>query len=174
MRRGERGIVAVVPYPHYKLDDVSLVGAAPPAPASRTIEVVGKLPGDHNPLMGWKFGADGFGFVENGRVYMYMTNDTQCYAPNPATGVSAGIDYGTINQITVISSDDLVNWTDHGEIQVAGSTGVAPFTGNSWAPGMAKKTVNGVDKYFLHSAGARASLPRRWAPRRPARRRTSC
>lgn len=141
----------------YKLDDVSLVGAAPPAPASRTIEVVGKLPGDHNPLMGWKFGADGFGFVENGRVYMYMTNDTQGYAPNPATGVSAGIDYGKINQITVISSDDLVNWTDHGEIQVAGSTGVAPFTGNSWAPGMAKKTVNGVDKYFLYYANGGGS-----------------
>ncbi|WP_219815173.1 MULTISPECIES: family 43 glycosylhydrolase [unclassified Rathayibacter] len=141
----------------YKLDDVSLVGAAPPAPASRTIEVVGKIPGDHNPLMGWKFGADGFGFVENGRVYMYMTNDTQGYAPNPATGVSAGIDYGKINQITVISSDDLVNWTDHGEIQVAGSTGVAPYTGNSWAPGMAKKTVNGVDKYFLYYANGGGS-----------------
>ncbi|WP_211286305.1 family 43 glycosylhydrolase [Rathayibacter tritici] len=141
----------------YTLDDVSLVGAAPPAPASRTIEVVGKLPGDHNPLIGWKFGADGFGFVENGRVYMYMTNDTQGYSPDPATGVSAGIDYGKINQITVISSDDLVNWTDHGEIQVAGSSGVAPFTGNSWAPGMAKKTVNGVEKYFLYYANGGGS-----------------
>ncbi|MBO0984974.1 family 43 glycosylhydrolase [Rathayibacter sp. SD072] len=141
----------------YKLDDVSLIGAAPPAPASRTIEVVGKQPGDHNPLIGWKFGADGFGFVENGRAYMYMTNDTQGYAPDPATGVSPAIDYGKINQITVISSDDLVNWTDHGEIQVAGSAGVAPFTGNSWAPGMAKKTVNGVDKYFLYYANGGGS-----------------
>ena len=52
----------------FKLDDVSVIGAAPPAPASKTIEVVGKLPGEHNPLIGHKFGADGFGFVHDGRV----------------------------------------------------------------------------------------------------------
>ena len=77
-------------------------------------------------MIGHKFGADGFGFVHDGRVYMYLTNDTQGYAPDPATGVSPGINYGDINQITVISSEDLVNWTDHGEIQVAGPNGVAP------------------------------------------------
>ncbi|MEU8388655.1 family 43 glycosylhydrolase [Micromonospora sp. NPDC048843] len=141
----------------FKLDDVSVVGAAPPAPASKTIEVVGKLPGEHNPLIGHKFGADGFGLVHDGRVYMYMTNDTQGYAPNPTTGVSPGINYGDINQITVISSEDLVNWTDHGEIQVAGPNGVAPFTANSWAPGITKKVVNGVEKFFLYYANGGGS-----------------
>ena len=47
----------------FKLDDVSVIGAPPPPPPSKTIEVVGKLPGEHNPLIGHKFGADGFGFV---------------------------------------------------------------------------------------------------------------
>ncbi|MFU8876299.1 family 43 glycosylhydrolase [Micromonospora sp. SL4-19] len=141
----------------FKLDDVSVVGAPPPPPPSKTIEVVGKLPGEHNPLIGHKFGADGFGFVHNGRVYMYMTNDTQGYAPDPATGISPAINYGNINQITLISSDDLVNWTDHGEIQVAGPNGAAPFTGNSWAPGMAKKVVNGKEKFFLYYANGGGS-----------------
>ncbi|MDG4832192.1 family 43 glycosylhydrolase [Solwaraspora sp. WMMD1047] len=141
----------------FTLDDVSVVGAAPPAPASKTIEVVGKLPGEHNPLIGHKFGADGFGFVHDGRVYMYLTNDTQGYAPDPVTGVSPGINYGDINQITVISSEDLVNWTDHGEIQVAGPDGVAPFTNNSWAPGMAKKVVDGEEKFFLYYANGGGS-----------------
>ncbi|MFB8227205.1 family 43 glycosylhydrolase [Cellulosimicrobium sp. NPDC055967] len=141
----------------FVLDDVSVVGAAPPGPPSKTIEVLGKLPGEHNPLISHKFGADGFGFVEDGRVYMYMTNDTQGYAPDPVTGVSPQINYGSINQITLISSEDLVNWTDHGEIQVAGPQGVAPFTNNSWAPGMAKKTVDGVDKYFLYYANGGGS-----------------
>ncbi|QIG39502.1 family 43 glycosylhydrolase [Microbacterium sp. 4R-513] len=141
----------------FTVDDVSLVGTPPPPPPSKTIEVVGKLPGEHNPLIGHKFGADGFGFVDNGRVYMYMTNDTQGYAPNPLTGISPSIDYGKINQVTLISSTDLVNWVDHGEIQVAGATGVAPFTNNSWAPGMAKKTVNGKDKYFLYYANGGGS-----------------
>ncbi|MET7392882.1 family 43 glycosylhydrolase [Dactylosporangium sp. NPDC005572] len=141
----------------FKLDDVSVVGAPPPPAPSKTIEVVGKLPGEHNPLIGHKFGADGFGFVHNGRVYMYMTNDTQGYAPDPVTGVSAAINYGSINQITLISSDDLVNWTDHGEIQVAGPTGAAPFTSNSWAPGMARKVVNGQEKFFLYYANGGGS-----------------
>ncbi|MER7443423.1 family 43 glycosylhydrolase [Micromonospora avicenniae] len=137
----------------FKVDDVALQEYTP----SKTIEVVGKLPGEHNPLIGHKFGADGFGFVHDGRVYLYMTNDTQGYAPNPSTGVSPGINYGDINQITVISSTDLVNWTDHGEIQVAGPNGVAPFTGNSWAPGMAKKVVNGQEKFFLYYANGGGS-----------------
>ncbi|GAB3841877.1 hypothetical protein GCM10029963_13920 [Micromonospora andamanensis] len=136
----------------FKLDGVSVVGAAPPPAPSKTIEVVGKLPGEHNPLIGHKFGADGFGFVHDGRVYLYLTNDTQGYAPNPSTGVSPGINYGDINQITVISTTDMVNWTDHGEVQVAGPNGVAPFTTNSWAPGMAKKVVDGQEKFFLYYA----------------------
>ncbi|WP_238006293.1 family 43 glycosylhydrolase [Dactylosporangium sp. AC04546] len=141
----------------FKLDDVSVTGAPPPPAPSKTIEVVGKLPGEHNPLIGHKFGADGFGFVHNGRVYLYMTNDTQGYAPDPVTGVSAAINYGSINQITLISSDDLVNWTDHGEIQVAGPAGAAPFTSNSWAPGMARKVVNGQEKFFLYYANGGGS-----------------
>ncbi|MGO1305924.1 MAG: hypothetical protein ACTMIH_00780, partial [Microbacterium gubbeenense] len=90
--------------------DASAAAASP----SKTIEIAGKKPGEHNPLLGHKFGADGFGFVDNGRVYMYMTNDTQGYAPDPDTGVSPQIDYGQITEITVISSIDMVNWTDHG------------------------------------------------------------
>jgi arabinoxylan arabinofuranohydrolase len=126
-------------------------------PTSKTIEVVGKIPGEHNPLISHKFGADGFAFVEDGRVYMYITNDTQSYAPDPVTGISPRIDYGNIRTITLISSDDLVNWTDHGEIKVAGPDGVAPFTNNSWAPGVAKKVVNGEEKYFLYYANGGSS-----------------
>lgn len=141
----------------FTVDELSLVGAPPPPPPSKTVEVVGKLPGEHNPLIGHKFGADGFGYAEDGRVYMYMTNDTQGYSPDPITGISPSINYGSISQVTLISSEDLVNWTDHGEIQVAGPQGVAPFTGNSWAPGFTKKVVNGVEKYFLYYANGGGS-----------------
>ncbi|GAB7192378.1 family 43 glycosylhydrolase [Kineococcus sp. NUM-3379] len=144
----------------FVVDDVSLEGveAPPPAPpASRTVEVVGKLPGDSNPLISHKFGADAFGMVDGDRVYLYMTNDTQGYAPDPVTGVSPQIDYGKINQITVISSEDLVNWTDHGEIQVAGPNGIAPYTNNSWAPGAVQKVVDGEEKTFLYYANGGGS-----------------
>ncbi|MGQ3254632.1 MAG: family 43 glycosylhydrolase [Microbacterium aurantiacum] len=144
----------------FVVDDISLVGAPPPPPPaapSKTIEVAGKLPGEHNPLIGHKFGADGYGFVHEGRVYMYMTNDTQGYAPNPSTGVSPQINYGNINQLTLISTTDMVNWVDHGEIQVAGQNGIAPFTNNSWAPGIEKKVVNGEEKFFLYYANGGGS-----------------
>ncbi|WP_432494988.1 carbohydrate-binding protein [Kineococcus gypseus] len=144
----------------FVVDDVSLEGVEPPPPpppASRTVEVVGKLPGDSNPLISHKFGADAFGMVDGDRVYLYMTNDTQGYAPDPATGVSPQIDYGDIDQITVISSEDLVNWTDHGEIQVAGPAGVAPYTNNSWAPGAVQRVVDGEEKTFLYYANGGGS-----------------
>jgi arabinoxylan arabinofuranohydrolase len=141
----------------FVVDDVSLIGTPPPPPPSKTVEVIGKVPGEHNPLIGHKFGADGFGYAEDGRVYMFMTNDTQGYAPDPVTGISPQINYGNINQITLISSEDLVNWTDHGEIQVAGPQGVAPFTSNSWAPGFAKRVVDGEEKYFLYYANGGGS-----------------
>ena len=161
LRRATRRRVAAIAATGAMLAAVTGVTTATaneePCPTSKTIEVVGKIPGEHNPLISHKFGADGFAFVEDGRVYMYMTNDTQSYAPDPVTGVSPRIDYGNIRTITVISSEDLVNWTDHGEIPVAGPAGVAPFTNNSWAPGMAKKVVNGEEKYFLYYANGGSS-----------------
>ncbi|MEO3808032.1 family 43 glycosylhydrolase [Sphaerisporangium sp. B11E5] len=131
----------------FKVDDVTLAEFVP----SRTIEVLGKNPGEGNPLISHKFGADGNAFVHDGRVYLYMTNDTQVYNPGP-NGISPTNTYGGINTITVISSDDLVNWVDHGEIPVAGPNGVAPYATQSWAPAMESKVVDGKEKFFLYFA----------------------
>lgn len=141
----------------FTVDDVSLVGAPPPPPPSKTVEVVGKRPGDGNPLIGHKFGADGNAFVHDGRVYMYMTNDTQPYNPG-ANGISPANNYNAINQLTIISSDDLMNWVDHGEVPVAGAAGIAPFTNQSWAPTMESKVVDGVEKFFLYFANNAGSV----------------
>lgn len=141
----------------FVVDEVSLIGAAaPPAPSS-TIEVEGKEIGDHNPILGHKFGADGFGFVHDDRVYMYMTNDGQRFAPDPETGMPDQIDYGDITQINLVSSNDLVNWVDHGAIEAAGSEGVAPYTNNSWAPGVESKVIDGEEKFFLYYANGGGS-----------------
>lgn len=58
----------------------------------------------------------------NGRVYVYSTNDIIEYDNGGSVIENT---YGQINQINCISSDDMVNWTDHGAIQVAGSSGAA-------------------------------------------------
>ncbi|WP_405083965.1 family 43 glycosylhydrolase [Microbispora sp. NBC_01389] len=133
----------------FKVDDVSVSEYT----ASTTIEALGKNPGEGNPLISHKFGADGNAFVHDGRVYIYMTNDTQEYKPGP-NGVSTTNTYASINTITVISSDDLMNWVDHGEIPVAGPSGVARYAGNSWAPAMESKVVGGKEKFFLYFANS--------------------
>jgi arabinoxylan arabinofuranohydrolase len=131
----------------FKVDDVTLREFTP----STTIEVLGKNPGEGNPLISHKFGADGNAFVHDGRVYVYMTNDTQVYNPGP-DGTSPTNTYGGINTITVISSDDLVNWTDHGEIPVAGPNGLAKYASQSWAPAVESRVVDGKEQFFLYFA----------------------
>ncbi|WP_051773376.1 family 43 glycosylhydrolase [Saccharothrix sp. NRRL B-16314] len=131
----------------FKVDDVALQEFTP----STTIEVLGKNPGEGNPLISHKFGADGNAFAHDGRVYVYMTNDTQVYNPGP-NGTSPTNTYGGINTITVISSDDLVNWTDHGEIPVAGPTGLAKYASQSWAPAVESRVVDGKEQFFLYFA----------------------
>lgn len=113
------------------------------APAS----AVGKVPPNGNPLISHKFGADPWALVYKDRVYVYMTNDILEYDDK---GNVKDNTYGKINKISVISSDDLVNWTDHGEIPVAGPQGVAKWASQSWAPAVAHKMIDGKDKFFLY------------------------
>jgi len=104
--------------------------------------------GNTNPLMGHKFGADPFGMEYNGRLYVYMTDDHMYDSKGNA--ITSG--YSDIRCISIISSADLVNWTDHGAIQIAGSGGPAKWANNSWAPCAAHKTINGKEKFFMYFA----------------------
>lgn len=112
-------------------------------------EAVGKLPPNGNPLVAHKFGADPYALVYNGRVYLYATNDVLEY--DDAGNVKDNT-YGNINKLSVISSDDLVNWTDHGTVVVARQEGAAKWATQSWAPAAAHKVIDGKDKFFLYFA----------------------
>ena len=83
----------------------------------------------------------------NGRIYVYGTNDGYLQGNKPAKN-----EYGRINTINVMSSADLVNWSDHGTISVAGNGGAAKWAANSWAPTAGHKTINGKEKFFLYFA----------------------
>ncbi|WP_340017184.1 glycoside hydrolase family 43 protein [Paenibacillus sp. FSL K6-1318] len=110
---------------------------------------IGKLRPNGNPLMAHKFGADPYALVFNNRVYLYMTSDKLEYDQD---GLPQKNSYSSINRITVISSDDLVNWTDHGEIRVAGPQGAATWASQSWAPAAAHRIIEGKDCFFLYFA----------------------
>jgi arabinoxylan arabinofuranohydrolase len=131
------------------------IGLSTPTVASADTNAVAKVPGYSNPLITQKFGADPYVMVYNGRVYVYMSSDAYMYDSN---GKVIDNNYSNIKTITCVSSDDMVNWTDHGEIPVAGSNGAAKWASNSWAPSVAHKVINGKEKFFLYFANNAGSI----------------
>ena len=109
-----------------------------------------KKENENNPLISQYFGADPGVMEYNGRVYVYMTDDHLIYNGNNIKDN----DYNTIDCLRCISSDDLVNWTDHGLINAAGKNGLCKWGGNSWAPTACHKTINGKEKFFIYFANS--------------------
>ena len=106
-----------------------------------------KKAGENNPLYTQRFGADPGVMEYDGRLYVYMTDDIVEY---DSAGKVRENSYSQIRTINCISSDDMVNWTDHGRIRVAGPGGIAKWANNSWAPCAAHKTIDGQEKFFLY------------------------
>lgn len=109
----------------------------------------GKINTYTNPLITQHYGADPYAMEYDGRLYIYMTADAYEYE---ADGSIKENSYSKIKSIYVISTDDMVNFTDHGEIRVAGSDGPARWAHNSWAPAACWKNIDGQDKFFLYFA----------------------
>ncbi len=143
----------------FEIDNVSLVKIedAPtgPEPATAVEDVQAKPVGDHNPLMGHKFGADPHHLIYNGRLYIYSTSDDQQYqtAEKQENGLPVRDGgYDRINTLNVMSTDDMVNWVDHGAIPVAGMDGIATWAGNSWAPAAVSADLDGdgTEEVYLY------------------------
>lgn len=111
-----------------------------------------KLPEENNPVVAHKYGADPAVLEYNDTLYIYTTNDMQQFE---FTEGKVDNGYNKITSLNVFSSKDMVNWTDCGEIAVAGKNGgegAAKWAANSWAPAIAWKKINGKDKFFLYFA----------------------
>ena len=104
--------------------------------------------GENNPIVTQRYSADSGVMVYNDTVYVYCTNDEFEYSG----GTIAENSYSKIKTLNCFSSKDLVNWTDHGTISVAGPSGAAKWASCSWAPCAAHKTINGKEKFFLYFA----------------------
>lgn len=111
-----------------------------------------KKPGSVNPISGCVYCADPTALEYNGRLYVYGSNDHQQFIKNGKKGTN---DYGDIKSFVVFSTDDLVNWTFHGTIDVAklcSSWGSGFF--RSWAPSVTWRhnETTGKDEFFLYFA----------------------
>jgi len=120
-----------------------------------------KVPGYSNPLRDYKLGADPYAITYNGRVYVYMSSDELQYKGD---GSLKSNDFANLDRVFVISSSDMVNWTDEGVIPVAGQNGknngngIAKWAGASWAPAATHKVINGKDKFFLYFANGASGI----------------
>ena len=103
----------------------------------------------NNPIIEQHYGADPYALVYDDTVYFYMTADAYEYDEN---GEIKENTYGKIRSLYVVSTKDMINFTDHGEITIAGENGVTAWAHNSWAPAAAWKMVNGKPKFFLYFA----------------------
>lgn len=80
------------------------------------------------------------------RIYVYGTND------GTIESATSKIDYEECTSINVMSSSDLVNWSDHGVINVCRLNTSPPvkWTYQSCSPSVVHKKINGKEKFFLY------------------------
>lgn len=82
---------------------------------TRPVESPQFFSGNANPLLDFIFVADPTSVEYNGRLYVYGTNDTQQL---DSVGKDGKNTYQYIHSLVMLSTDDMVNWTYHGLIEV--------------------------------------------------------
>ena len=124
---------------------------------AQTIAPSYKGTSNNNPISPCVFCADPTALEYNGRIYVYGTNDHQQFIKN---GKKNGNGYGDIKSIVVLSTDDMVNWTFHGTIDVGKlcSSWGWRFAA-SWAPSVTwRVTEDGTEEFFLYFANSGGSV----------------
>ncbi|MCL2410246.1 MAG: family 43 glycosylhydrolase [Treponema sp.] len=135
-----------------------------------------KIWGHSNPLFTQAFGADPDVMVFNDRVWIYMSNDTIQYAEDGSwlTAQNDPEGHGPsylrgIQGIRIVSSSDMVNWTDHGASNIVGTPNTNPLileqywqpaarfylpngdpVERSWAPTAAYRIFGATPRFFLY------------------------
>jgi hypothetical protein len=116
----------------------------------KTLSQDGKAVNEANPLITQLYCADPTAIEYEGRLYVYGTNDHQQYLFN----VNGKNTYEKIKSLVVISTDDMVNWTHHGTIDVGR---IAPWILASWAPSVVSRVEgDGKTHFYLYFSNSGA------------------
>ncbi len=124
---------------------------------AQTISRTYKTVSNGNPISPCVFCADPTALEYDGRLYVYGSNDSQQFVVNNKQGNNG---YGAIKSLVVFSTDDMVNWTFHGTIDVGKlcSSWGWRFAA-SWAPSVTWRVgANGKDEFFLFFANSGGSV----------------
>ena len=100
-----------------------------------------------NSIMTHKYTADPNAIVANGRVYVYCSSDE---LNTPDTGPNTG--KYDLREYTLMSTDDMANWTDHGQIFKVPRD--ASWAGQAYAPAAIER--NG--KFYLYFPNGASSI----------------
>jgi len=99
----------------------------------------------NNPISSDFFCADPTAVEYDGRLYLYGTNDHQQFE---LAGGDRDNTYEKIKSMLVFSTEDMVNWIYHGEINIGD---VAPWITNSWAPSIvSRKETDGLTHFYMY------------------------
>ena len=124
---------------------------------AQTLATEYKSTSNGNPISASVFCADPTAIDYNGRLYVYGSNDHQQFKANNKKGDNG---YGAIKSLVVLSTDDMVNWTFHGTIDVGKlcSSWGWQFS-NSWAPSAVwRTTAAGKNEFFVYFANGGGSV----------------
>lgn len=123
-----------------------------------------KSVGNTNPISSDIFFADPTAVEYDGRLYVYGTCDQQEYEINGKKGDNS---YGKINTLSCYSTEDMKNWTYHGDIKVHD---ICTWAWCSWAPScVSRVNDNGVTEFFLYfcNSGGGIGVMKAYSPTGP-------
>ncbi len=99
----------------------------------------------NNPVSSEFFCADPTSVEYNGRLYLIGTNDHEQFE---VKGPDVDNSYEQIRSMVILSTDDMVNWIYHGEINIGE---IAPWIVNSWAPTIVSRVEDdGKTHFYLY------------------------
>lgn len=93
-----------------------------------------------NPIFTQRYTADPSGMEYNGRLYIYASHD-----------IDGQTNY-SMNDITCISTNDMVNWTDHGEVCKVPAN--ASWATQAWAPSVVFRN----NKFYMYFGDGNRSV----------------
>ena len=133
---------------HYRITALAALTTMTLHLSAQSLATPHKAVTEGNPISSCVFCADPTALVYQDRLYVYGTNDNQQYLVNGKKGSNG---YGNIKSLVIFSTDDMLNWTFHGTIDVGKVCG--SWCGNSWAPSAVwRQTEDGKDEFFVYFA----------------------
>jgi len=145
----ERPVVKLLPGLFYTFQFTKTAGEAP----SHQMATSPKQPNYANPLSANRFMADPTAVEHNGRLYVYATDDQQEFDYTDGLATNS---YGHISRVVCLSTDDMVNWTLHGTIDVKSIT---TWANNAWAPSVVcRDEADGKTHFYLYFTNGASSI----------------